>query len=85
MTIYLLLRIFSCCVEFISYLSRNEECICYCSGFALSANVIFGTNPVSFATVYSTVIRRPSGSHTEYFPVTCACRILTKLEEIMIN
>lgn len=40
------------------------------SGFALSWNEIFGTNPVSLATEYSTVMRRPSGSHTEYLPVT---------------
>lgn len=48
------------------------------SGLALSWNDTFGTNPVSLATEYSTVIKRPSGSHTEYFPVTYLCDIKRK-------
>lgn len=48
------------------------------SGLALSWNDTFGTNPVSLATEYSTVIKRPSGSHTEYFPVTYLCDIKWK-------
>lgn len=46
------------------------ESLYHWSGFALSWKETFGTNPVSLATEYSTVMRRPSGSHTEYFPVT---------------
>lgn len=57
--------------------NTNEYClvdlqvvVSYPRGLAFSWNDTLGTNPVSDATVYSTVIKRPSGSHTEYFPVT---------------
>lgn len=41
-----------------------------CKGFALAWNDIFGTNPLSESTLYSTVINLPSGNKTKYVPVT---------------
>lgn len=39
-------------------------------GLALSSNVILGTKPLSPSTLYSTVMRRPSGRSTRYPPMT---------------